>query len=480
MMCKPDIKGGNSSFEGAMRLTKCAQIKGGNTTFKESLDAGDVPKSSALACDSLFSKYYFDVLQNETSELVDLTLNYCHSKDPVTGEFEKYASVGLLSSEDGKNHREPMNLLIALDTSCSMSMPLEKDKLSYSKLDLGTFCVKRIFNKLNATERVGVITFNESHKIILKIQPKSQIDEQQFFKILDKVTADGGSSFMQAYQEAASLMTKQTQSDSSSKSKNIPKNNRIMFITDAILNNQLEENHLLELNKKLSLKPKNLFTTFIGLGLDFDTDVVSNLTKVRGSNYFSIFSEEEFVKTLEEDFNYMVTPICFDVNVKIESSKYVIERTFGSDFDFDGKYYQSDGNVIRMETLVPYEKRADGVKGGVVLAKLKSRAQNKGDDTIKVTLEFEDIKGSKKKKQKKIEGKFKEEKEEYGSNGVRKALLLGRYVMFVKDVLEKKNEYSKGDIRREKFLTYFKEEMEFLKDKTLEEEYKNLQKIIHY
>ena len=224
MMCKPDIKGGNSSFEGAMRLTKCAQIKGGNTTFKESLDAGDVPKSSALACDSLFSKYYFDVLQNETSELVDLTLNYCHSKDPVTGEFEKYASVGLLSSEDGKNHREPMNLLIALDTSCSMSMPLEKDKLSYSKLDLGTFCVKRIFNKLNATERVGVITFNESHKIILKIQPKSQIDEQQFFKILDKVTADGGSSFLQAYQEAASLMTKQTQSDSSSKSKNIPKN----------------------------------------------------------------------------------------------------------------------------------------------------------------------------------------------------------------------------------------------------------------
>ena len=119
----------------------------------------------------------------------------------------------------------------------------------------------------------------------------------------------------------------------------------------------------------------------------------------------------------------------------------MIERTFGSDFDFDGQYYQSEGNVIRMETLVPYEKRADGVKGGVVLAKLKPRAQNKGDETIKVTLEFEDIKGSKKKKQKKIEGKFQEEKEEYGSNGVRKALLLGRYVMFVKDILEQKNKF---------------------------------------
>ena len=68
MMCKPDIKGGNSSFEGAMRLTKCAQIKGGNTTFKESLDAGDVPKSSALACDSLFYKkkllFFFYVTTN--------------------------------------------------------------------------------------------------------------------------------------------------------------------------------------------------------------------------------------------------------------------------------------------------------------------------------------------------------------------------------------------------------------------------------
>jgi hypothetical protein len=34
-----------------------------------------------------------------------------------------------------------------------------------------------------------------------------------------------------------------------------------------------------------------------------------------------VHSEDEFKKTLENDFNYIVTPLCFDVYVKIESKK---------------------------------------------------------------------------------------------------------------------------------------------------------------
>ena len=98
----------------------------------------------------------------------------------------------------------------------------------------------------------------------------------------------------------------------------VPNNKRVIFITDALINNKSESDDLLNLNLSASMKPSNIFTTFIGVGIDFDTDLIARLTKVRGSNYFSVHSDQEFVKTLEDDFNYIVTPISFEVYVKMD------------------------------------------------------------------------------------------------------------------------------------------------------------------
>ena len=124
-------------------------IKGANTTFQECLEANLLPKSSSITCNSLFSKYIFDLKKNESSELVDFSLNYAHSRNPFTKEWEKYLAIGLLSSEDGNNKREPLSLIIVLDISGSMSCNLSNSdmphgKSSENKLQLAISCVKNI------------------------------------------------------------------------------------------------------------------------------------------------------------------------------------------------------------------------------------------------------------------------------------------------------------------------------------------------
>ena len=37
-----------------------------------------------------------------------------------------------------------------------------------------------------------------------------------------------------------------------------------------------------------------IYTTVIGLGLDFNTDLVESITKVKGANYFSVHTPGEF------------------------------------------------------------------------------------------------------------------------------------------------------------------------------------------
>lgn len=480
-------------------MAMCGEIKGGNTTFQEQIKSGITPNASALSCTSVFSKYIFDLVKNETKDFVDLSLSVAQSFNPLNSEMEKYLSIGLLSSEDGKNLRTPLNLVLVIDVSGSMSSPLDDnpiepkwyDKLlrreiqPKSKLDLAISCVKNIYSKLSDNERLGVLSFNDSHEIVLGLRQKKDINKSEFFKKIELLRAGGGTTLASGYQPAIDMLKKQISEDSNAKDKDLlPKNHRIIFITDAIIEDQYEENLLYSLNQSSSAKPLNIFTTFIGVGIDFNTDLVSKLIKVRGSNYFSVHSEKEFVKTLEEDFNYMVTPLCFDVYVTVESKKFEIERTYGSQYDYDGEdkadivSEMKKGGVLKVETLTAYEKTKGGIKGGVVLVKLKEKAEKNDeineDQQIIVKVEFEDINAQKHVVKKEINGKIEGKGDFYPSSGVRKALLLSRYVQYVSEHLKGEEKEIVKEKNTIDFLGYFEKEAAVIGDSHLKEEYENM------
>ena len=63
-----------------------------------------------------------------------------------------------------------------------------------------------------------------------------------------------------------------------------------------------------------------------GLGINFNQELIGEITKVRGANYFSVNSKEQFEKILLEDFNYIVTPLLFDANLIFESDDVKIDK----------------------------------------------------------------------------------------------------------------------------------------------------------
>ena len=54
-------------------------------------------------------------------------------------------------------------------------------------------------------------------------------------------------------------------------------------------------------------KLKNyIYTSFIGIGLDFNAKLVEMISNVRGSNYYTVKSSEDFVIRMDQEFEYMV------------------------------------------------------------------------------------------------------------------------------------------------------------------------------
>jgi hypothetical protein len=44
---------------------------------------------------------------------------------------------------------------------------------------------------------------------------------------------------------------------------------------------------------------------------------VNSIAQIKGCNYFTVMSSPEFKKLMEQDFDYVVTPACFDLDVAI-------------------------------------------------------------------------------------------------------------------------------------------------------------------
>jgi len=89
-----------------------------------------------------------------------------------------------------------------------------------------------------------------------------------------------------------------------------------------------------------------IYTTFIGIGVDFNTELVENMTKIRGANYYSIHSAEEFRKRMDEDFDYLVTPLVFDLQLHFDAPGFKIEKVYGSP-----EADEATGEIMKLNTL---------------------------------------------------------------------------------------------------------------------------------
>ena len=119
--------------------------------------------------------------------------------------------------------------------------------------------------------------------------------------------------------------------------------NRIVFMTDMLVNAGTADGEgLYSLTKEFV--SKKIFMTFIGVGADFNTELVSKLTLLRGTNYLSVNNTKEFKKHMEDEFDYLVTPSVYDVSISFTSNAWSVDRVYGS----PGYEYPTQGKLVEI------------------------------------------------------------------------------------------------------------------------------------
>ena len=265
------------------------------------------------------------------------------------------------------NERDPLNLILCLDISGSMAEKLGDE----TKMNISNEFICEIVKILEDNERIGIVLFDENTEILEPIKKISEINREDVMKKVMEIKEQGGTNITLAFSEAFKMIKEVTKNQQ----KNDPKNNRIIFLTDAIPNLQ-EERDLFKLINDAS--EEGIYSTFIGIGLDFNTDVVDEITKAKGSNYLSVHSKKDFENFLKVDFNYLVSPCVTSSHILLKSNSFEIEDAYGTPFSSE-----TTKNFIQLGSSCASNTSGDQTKGGLILIKIKKIDKNDDEEEEK-------------------------------------------------------------------------------------------------
>ncbi|WP_435359888.1 vWA domain-containing protein [Haloarchaeobius sp. DFWS5] len=342
--------------------------------FRRNVEEGYLPIPSDLPYEGLFYDYYFDTGSGTACDsLFCPSYSPAVTADPLSGETEYYLSVGLNSGLDASEFdRKRLNLVVVLDISGSMGSPFDqyyydqygnKQEVDAdddrSKMEIAKDALATLTEQLRPGDRFGVVLYSSDAAVAKPMNPVETTDMDAIRgHIREDIEATGGTNLSAGLDAASELLAPYRESDQSTSE------NRMVVLTDAMPN--LGDTSDDGLEGRLSDEAKaNVHSTFVGVGVDFNTDMVDQITSVRGANYYSVHSAEEFEQRVTDGFDYMVTPLVFDLSLELDADGYDIERVYGSSVA-----EEATGQLMNVNTLFASPTSSGKTKGGVVLVKV--------------------------------------------------------------------------------------------------------------
>ncbi len=399
------------------------------SNFRENIAAGYLPLPTDITYEGLFYDYYFDT--GETQPCAELFCPSYHtaiSADPLSQKPEYYLSVGLNSGiREEDFQRKKLNLVVVLDISGSMNEQFDRyyydgsgsvidqgEEAARSKIEVARESLIALMDHLKPEDRFGVVLFNDQAYLARELRPLREAGLESIKQHVRELQARGGTHLSAGMKQATELLS------------SIPAaqgyESRIIFLTDAMPNiGLLDEDDILKITERNA--ERGIFTTFIGIGVDFNSELVDAVTKTNGANYYAVHSPTEFKKRMSDEFDFMVTPLVFDLTLTLDAKGYEIEKVFGSP-----EASEATGELMKVATLFPSATNDEGTRGGLVLLKLRKLSD---DGRLTLRVQYHDRDGNRKGSEAQVtfpqgaSGHF-------ASSGIRKGILLSRYASLLR------------------------------------------------
>lgn len=388
--------------------------------FRDNVHNGYVPQPTDVTSEGLFHDYYFDTGQSQPcEERFCPSYSRATSTDPLSNASERYLAVGLNSGiAEADFERKKLNLVVVVDMSGSMSDGIRRyhydgdgtssNPETTTKMSAARSALRTLVGHLGPEDRLGVVAYDDDARVVREFGAVGE-SGSDVNGTVGGLEAGGGTN-LDAAMRTADLLVEDRAGEEGYET-------RVVYITDAMPN--VGDTGSGSLHDRLAENADaGVHTTFVGVGVDFNTELTESITSVRGANYYAVHSAESFRDRMSDGFDHMVTPMAFDLTVTVDSDAYEIDTVYGSP-EADA----ATGEVMRANTLFPSRTEGNRTEGGVVLLRLERTGPG---DTLDLNASYETPSGERRSSVRTVT--FPDgEADSYDTDGVRKAVVLARH-----------------------------------------------------
>lgn len=309
-------------------------------------------------------------LAAETAPKVRLAADLAHPSILAGKKMTTYLKVGLTGFDlEATAKRAPVNVAIVIDKSGSMA----GDKIKHAKE-----AAKQALDRLGPGDTVSVIAFSDKVEVVA---PASSLSEHEAVKsAIDHINAAGSTGLFAGVSKGSEELRKNKQPNQV---------NRIVLLSDGIANvGPSSPQDLGRLGTALS--KEGITVTTLGLGLDYNEDLMTELALRSDGNHAFIKDSEELTGIFQREFGDILSVVAQRINVRIHCAEGIRPvRVLGRESDIHGQdvtvsmnqLYAKQEKYVLLEVEIP-EGAAD-TDAPVADVKLAyGNAVTKADDVI--------------------------------------------------------------------------------------------------
>lgn len=263
--------------------------------------------------------------------------------------------------------RPPINLVLVIDRSGSMS---DRGKIVYAKK-----AAREIIERLGSNDRLSIVSYSTRVQVLYPMQTLSS--KAQAISAVDSIYPTNSTNL------SGGLITGINQLDSASKSGYV---NRVILLSDGLANTGITD--IGELSRVSSrASERNIHITTMGLGLDFDENLMMSIAQHGAGNYYFIESPSQLASIFQREFGQLSRIIAKSSVLTLYLEPGVtLTELYGYTY-----YSGNDGKVIiNLGDMFSGQKRD-------LLLKLRVPANKIGKrGLVKAYLSYEDVLGGNK------------------------------------------------------------------------------------
>lgn len=229
------------------------------------------------------------------------------------GEREMLLNIKLEGKEAVLSERTPVNLALVIDRSGSMS---DRGKMEYAKE-----AARRIVGLLGKDDRLTVVAYSTDAEVLLPI--RKIVDKETALSVIDSLYPTDSTNL------SGGLTTGIEQLKSLTKEKHV---NRVILLSDGLANEGITDPA--ELGRIASRASEGgIHVTAMGLGADYDENLMMGLAEHGAGNYYFIESPNQLAGIFEKEFGQMAAAVARDTVIKLALAPGVrIDEVYGYEY----------------------------------------------------------------------------------------------------------------------------------------------------